>query len=300
VEKDGSAYFKVPTGLAVYFQALDENLMEIRRMRSHIEFQPGEVRGCVGCHETKHHAPKIGVNGSRLAFGREPSMPKPPPWGDVAILDYEKLVQPIMDRHCVECHGAKDPEKVLDLTDARGPHGFVQSYRSLFGIKKDMPTPLGEGYREAYTKMPNLEQDEGVLYESVKTSIYRPGGLLCLSNHMSGPEVTQPKQFGSHRSRLVLSLLNDEAHRKDVVLSSDEWETLVTWVDANAPYHSTYFRYFDSQGKMLPNAIRVRIELDPPFKSGEKTQRIAADRPTLRPREAAQAVVLLPGESLSP
>ena len=42
VEKDGSAYFKVPVGLPVYFQALDENRMEVRRMRSHIEFKPGE------------------------------------------------------------------------------------------------------------------------------------------------------------------------------------------------------------------------------------------------------------------
>jgi hypothetical protein len=184
-----------------------------------------------------------------------------------------------MDRHCVRCHGEKEPEKGLDLTAVRDPHGFVQSYRSLFGITKDMPTPLGEGYREAYPEMPNLEPEEGALYESVKTEIYRPGGLLCLSNHMSGPEVSQPKQFGSHQSQLVLSLLHDEAHRKDVALSRDEWETLVTWVDANAPYHSTYFQYFDSQGNRLPHAIRVRIELDSPFQSGEKTQRIAAARP---------------------
>ena len=119
-----------------------------------------------------------------------------------------------------------------------------------------------------------------VLYESVKASIYSPGGLLCLSNHMSGPEVTQPKQFGSHRSRLVLTLLNDQVHRKDVSLSKDEWETLVTWVDANAPYHSTYFQYFDSNGKMLSRPIRVQIELDPPFKAGEKTYRIVAQRPS--------------------
>ncbi|MHC4401698.1 MAG: HzsA-related protein, partial [Planctomycetota bacterium] len=296
VEEDGSAYFKVPTGLAVYFQALDENMMEIRRMRSHIEFKPGEFRGCVGCHESKHYVPKTAPNGSRLALGREPSTPRPPPWGDVAILDYEKLIQPIFDRHCVRCHGATDPKENPDLTDSHGPHGFVQSYRSLFGIDSDAPTPLGEGYREAFPDMPGLEKDEGALYESVKKRIYSPGGLLCLSSHMSGPEVTQPKQFGSHRSRLVLSLLNDEAHRQDVTLSSDEWETLVTWVDANAPYHSTYYQYFDSNGKVLPNAIRVRVELDPPFKAGEKTYRIVA----LRPREAAQAVLLPSGGPLSP
>jgi hypothetical protein len=277
VEEDGSAYFKVPAGLAVYFQALDENMMEIRRMRSHIEFKPGEFRGCVGCHETKQHVPRTGSTFGRLALGREPSTPKPPPWGDVAIIDYEKMIQPIFDRHCVQCHGAEDPDKGLDLTNSRDPHGFVQSYRSLFGITKDMPTPLGEGFREADSEMPNLEKDEGVLYETVKRSIYHPGGLLCLSNHMSGPEVTQPKQFGSHRSRLVLSLLHDEVHRKDVSFSGDEWETLVTWVDANAPYHSTYYQYFDSDGKVLPNARRVRVEFDPPFKAGQKTYRIVEE-----------------------
>ena len=174
VEKDGSAYFKVPTGLAVYFQALDENLMEIRRMRSHIEFKPGEVRSCVGCHETKQHVPKTGLSGARLALGREPSMPKPPPWGDVAILDYEKLIQPIFDRHCVRCHGEKDPAKGLDLTDARDPYGFVQSYRSLFGIKKDMPTPLGEGYREAYAEIPNLEPSGRRLVRSGQSGHLQP------------------------------------------------------------------------------------------------------------------------------
>ena len=55
VEEDGSAHFQVPTAdnASVYFQALDENFMELRRMRSSVSFQPGEVRGCSGCHETR-------------------------------------------------------------------------------------------------------------------------------------------------------------------------------------------------------------------------------------------------------
>jgi hypothetical protein len=287
VEADGSAYFKVPAGLAVYFQALDENMMEVRRMRSHVEFKPGESRGCVGCHETKHYVPKTVAGQSPLALRREPSIPKPPPWGDVAILDYEQMIQPIFDRHCVGCHGVTDPKAAPDLTDARDPHGFMQSYRSLFGIEKGEPTPLGEGYREAYPEMTNLEQDENALYEAVKKRIYSPDGLLCLSNHMSGPEVTQPKQFGSHRSRLVLTLLEDEVHKKDVSLSRGEWETLVTWVDANAPYASTYFQYFDSTGKQLPHAVRVRVVLDPPFQAGEKTYRIVP----VPPPDTAQAAI---------
>ncbi len=124
--------------------------------------------------------------------------------------------------------------------------------------------------------MPLLQPAESAQYESVRASIYNATGLLCLSNHMSGPEVTQPKQFGSHRSSLALTLLHDETHLQEVALSRDEWETLVTWIDANAPYHGTFFRYFDSYGKALPRAVRVRVELDPPFKPGEKSARIAA------------------------
>jgi hypothetical protein len=273
VEKDGSAYFKVPTGIGVYFQALDENMMEIRRMRTHVEFKPGESRGCVGCHETKSNVPR---SAPRLAFGRKPSQPAPPPWGDQAILDYETMIQPIMDRHCVRCHGEKEPKAKLDLTASRDPYGFVQSYRSLFGITRDQPTPLGSGYPEAFPDIPRRDKSESVAFKALQQRIYQPDGLLSLSSHVSGVEITQPRQFGSHRSRLILTLLRDKAHRKDVTLSKSEWETLVTWVDANAPYHSTYFQYFDTQGKLLPRPVRVRIELDPPFKSGEKTMRLVS------------------------
>ncbi|MBN2291356.1 MAG: discoidin domain-containing protein, partial [Pirellulales bacterium] len=78
VESDGSAHFRVPVDKPVYFQLLDENFMELRRMRSFISFQPGEVRGCVGCHESRAAAPppKTGL----LALQREPSIPQPPPW----------------------------------------------------------------------------------------------------------------------------------------------------------------------------------------------------------------------------
>jgi hypothetical protein len=279
VEKDGSACFKVPTGIGLYFQALDENLMEIRRMRTHVEFKPGEARGCVGCHETKSYVPRGGI---RLAFGREPSQPVPPPWGDRAILDYETMIQPIMERHCVGCHGAKEPKAGLDLTASHDPYGFMQSYRSLFGITRGQPTPLGDGYPEVFPDIPRRDKSEPVAFQALQQRIYQPDGLLSLSSHVSGTEITQPRQFGSHRSRLILTLLHGEAHRKDVTLRKSEWETLVTWVDANAPYHSTYFRYFDAQGKLLPRPVRVRIELDPPFKAGEKTMRVVGNGPAQR------------------
>jgi mono/diheme cytochrome c family protein len=113
VERDGSAKFVVPADTAVYFQALDENRMELRRMRSFISFQPGEVRGCVGCHETREEAGATPAVSTAMA--REPAVPVPPPWGDRPI-SFLRDVQPVFDKHCAGCHGGLKPAAGLDFS----------------------------------------------------------------------------------------------------------------------------------------------------------------------------------------
>ena len=278
VETDGSAYFKVPTGLAVYFQALDENLMEIRRMRSHVEFKPGELRGCVGCHETKEHVPRANF-GSRqtgtesgtlaaqaAAVGR---------CGTVGLRAADSAdLRPALRSVSQRDRSADGPRP-----HRRPRFLWLRAILSVFVWDQEgHADSVGRGIPRSIRGHAATRAGGRCTLRSGRRTIYTPGGLLCLSNHMSGPEVTQPKQFGSHRSRLVLTLLNDETHQKEVDMNTDEWETLVTWVDANAPYYSTYFQYFDAQGKALPTPMRVRVELDPPFKAGEKSCRIVADK----------------------
>jgi hypothetical protein len=113
VEADGSACFTVPADTPVYFQLLDEDHMELRRMRSFISFQPGEIRACMGCHETRAEAPP--ACDVPLALRREPRVPIPPPWGDRAI-SFLRDVQPVFDRHCVRCHGGLKPKGGLDFS----------------------------------------------------------------------------------------------------------------------------------------------------------------------------------------
>ncbi|MCR4413826.1 MAG: hypothetical protein NUV77_15510, partial [Thermoguttaceae bacterium] len=54
VHEDGSACFTVPARRNVFFQALDGDFMEVQRMRTFVNFQPGERRSCVGCHEHRN------------------------------------------------------------------------------------------------------------------------------------------------------------------------------------------------------------------------------------------------------
>ena len=225
VQGDGSAHFKVPADTAVYFQALDENHMELRRMRSHISFQPGEVRGCLGCHETKPITPDAQWQ-TPVAMSREPEIPRPPPWGSQRLLGYEWLIQPILDRHCVECHGADDPQGKVDLTATVTEGGFFQSFRTLFGQTGGSERGLP--------------------------------ALVSISNRFDGAAISRPKQFGSHKSRLIELLLEDGLHKQEVELDDDQWLALVTWIDANAPYYDKFYNRRPADGgeprrDVLPN-----------------------------------------------
>jgi hypothetical protein len=126
VEEDGSASFYAPAGKVLYFQALDEQLNEVQRMRSVVQLQPGERRGCIGCHEDRATVAPVRP---ALAVRREPRRIEPPSWGAVPFA-YEKVVQPVWDAHCVRCHDANH-ERKLDLTGTLGPDRVPASYRTL-------------------------------------------------------------------------------------------------------------------------------------------------------------------------
>jgi len=102
VEADGSAYFRVPTGAAIYFQALDEKGLALHTMRSSTYVHPGETLSCTGCHESKHRASKA-TGPEPLALGRAPSALTPDVSGSFP-LTFPRLVQPVLDRQCVPCH----------------------------------------------------------------------------------------------------------------------------------------------------------------------------------------------------
>jgi len=112
VEEDGSAHFRVPSGVPFFVQALDERGMAVQTMRSATYVQPGQKYSCVGCHEPRNTAPPNVVAAATL---REPSTITLGPTGSWP-LDFRELVQPVMEKHCVACHkpGADAPQ--LDLT----------------------------------------------------------------------------------------------------------------------------------------------------------------------------------------
>jgi len=128
VEEDGSANFYAPAGKVLYFQVLDADYNEIQRMRSVMQLQAGEKRGCIGCHESRMSAPLSG-GVVPMAMRLQPSTLQQPPWG-AGPFSYEKVVQPVWDAQCVRCHNAKD-EQQINLTGVPDADGIPVSYRTI-------------------------------------------------------------------------------------------------------------------------------------------------------------------------
>ena len=116
VHDDGSAFFTVPANKNIFFQALDENYMELQRMRTFLNLLPGENRSCIGCHEVRRKAPHLRPRRPQaMAHPVEALRPQP---GDIGprMVHYALDVQPTLDKHCVRCHSGKAPKGDLDLT----------------------------------------------------------------------------------------------------------------------------------------------------------------------------------------
>jgi cytochrome c553 len=144
VEADGSAYFRVPAGVIVFFQALDARGVAVQTMRGATHVQPGQTLSCIGCHERREEAPP-----SRMALAslREPSPLAAGPEGSWP-LRFDRLVQPVLDRQCVNCHHPKAADALaakIDLTMAKA-YGTLVAYG-----KPSANDQVMDAYRRGYS-----------------------------------------------------------------------------------------------------------------------------------------------------
>jgi hypothetical protein len=131
VEEDGSAFFEVPALRSVFFVALDENDMAVKRMQSFTSVQPGETLSCVGCHE--HRTETARADFHSLAALRKPAAKIEPIHDVPEVFDFPRDVQPVLNALCTDCHGYEKTPRGgpragrLILAGDRGPM-FSHSY----------------------------------------------------------------------------------------------------------------------------------------------------------------------------
>ncbi len=206
VEADGSAYFEVPSGRAIYLQALDADGRLVQSMRTFIQAAPGVTRSCVGCHEYKYSAPS---HTRPLAVRRPPRRLQDESWGS-GYVDYPGMVQPIFDEHCVKCHGGRNGFAAgLDLSGGWTEH-FSISYENLISRR--------ENQLVAYL-IAGIDSMNGTSFWSAQ--IFAPRG------HGSGAAPLAKRLVSGHKGRIK-------------ALSRSQRDLILAWIDTNGLYHGTW------------------------------------------------------------
>ncbi|MCX7824021.1 MAG: hypothetical protein N2689_00495, partial [Verrucomicrobiae bacterium] len=154
VEEDGSAHFLMPTGAAVYFQALDEKGLAIQTMRSDTYAHPGEKLTCIGCHESKSASASPYIQRQPLALRRPPSTLQPDVTGSFP-LTFPRLVQPVLDAKCVGCH-EQNRKKAPGLRGDRfvDKTGWSEAFSNLRKYSWGMSGGNGVALRERQYSIP--------------------------------------------------------------------------------------------------------------------------------------------------
>jgi hypothetical protein len=230
VEADGSAYFKIPSGKLVYFQALDQRGMAVQSMQSGTHLLAGQTVACAGCHDSPHKAPT--TLRAPLAIGRKASKLRPEADGSYPVL-YPRLVQPVLDRNCIPCH-KKNAKKAPDLSGAP-----ASIRRSGYGGGK--PTWSRSYIALACAGAP-LHEDTARKSFAFGFSGRSPGRT---------PTRTTPGKFGAHASQL-LKLIQGQPYQspstkkmkkhKAVKLSKSDFRRITLWLDCNSNFYGAYVK----------------------------------------------------------
>lgn len=221
VDEDGSAKFFVPADKNIYFQLLDENLMMVQTERTYINYKPGEMRSCIGCHENSSLAPTRRA-ALPSAHKRAPSVAVAQPNWDSPerVFDYEAQVQPILDKYCVSCHSGNP--------SAPRPKRFKQWGEGKFYTPRGKGEPLD--LRGEHTEFYSASYED--LFEYVRW----PN-----ENEVTAAgEYAESYQFGAHRSGLIERIIKGCPGQKEF-MSRNEFATIVDWLDTGANYHPSYW-----------------------------------------------------------
>jgi hypothetical protein len=234
VEKDGSVCFELPAGKGVYFQLLDKDYRAVQTMRSFTGVMPGEVRGCVGCHEMQNRTPIQGVAGGGIALRKRAAKLTPPAWGRETI-GYDRFVQPILDKNCGGCHQGDKNAKAKQALDMTWRHSNMR-WRSRSGSRPKDASP----FPEPYLTLIGGAQGWGRANAKDADGIPTPPLSGCFvvegygATDPAGLATLKPKVCFTWKSKLYDNATSGTHHK--VKIDEASRRRLVAWIDANGPY----------------------------------------------------------------
>lgn len=209
VAPDGSVAFEAPANVPMQFQLLDENGMAVMTMRSLVYLQPGERATCVGCHGPRNNTKPPEIPPSLKIHAIKPPVGPQYPGG----FSFVRTVQPVLDRHCIQCHGLDKTEGGINLT--------------------------GEFHRQDQPPRGRPLSWASAAYQSLLNA----PGLVKVAQRNQETAYSTPKDYFSHAGRLAQFLLAghpDKNGQKLVQLDRASFQRIVDWLDVNAQFFGDY------------------------------------------------------------
>ena len=326
VEEDGSCYFDCPSREPVYFQMLDDQGRMVQNMRSWTMVLPGETFSCIGCHEDKSRS-YIGRNPVTIAMKKPPQKIKPffAP-GDEPVQEMERFlsdsekraaqylgtnapqamdvprgfsytreIQPIWDKHCIQCHaGGKNPEKKdvpLSLMGDYRPvtnqeiYGRTKWRMTFRGYEASTKGHPGRAFSESYinltdfgynAKIPDETMGEKGLvridrpylayFDGKWENIPNPNVLGYCADEYAGKGIINwlhvcstgdmiPPYTYGSTSSPLMNYL--EPSHYGVQLSPEEKKRVACWIDLNVPFAGSWMElnYWDKLNHATHSAL---------------------------------------------
>jgi hypothetical protein len=244
VEEDGSAHFQVPANLPLYFLPLDVEGRAVQRMRTFTHFMPGERQSCIGCHSDRNYLSAVSTRPS-IAATRPAQKLEEPEWGSGDGFSFARVVQPVLNRHCVSCHdGNTEPDLSGDRTDY-----FNVAYENL--ARRGTQAEHGGDARGGMAKFGRNPYTSWI-----------PTFNGCESNILE----IAPKTWGSPVSPLADLVINghpDAKGAKRIDLTDHERQRILMWIDLNVPYYGTsQSRQADLRGcrQIIPENLNALLD----------------------------------------
>lgn len=260
--EDGSVSFKVPAYTPFSIQPLDAEGKAVQLMRSWITAQPGEPVSCVGCHEKQNSTSP--TNPRTMAAQSKP-VEIAPFYGPARGFSFNREVQPVLDRYCVDCHQAEPQSEKL---------------AEIFGSD---PIPELPDFRTGPAK-PLLDNGNYINQASrFSPSYYQLRRFVRTPTKESQMATLNPYEFHADMTQLMQILQNGHY---GVELDQESWDRLITWIDLNAPFHGNWNDVRGGEApELVQNQWRRRTELRRLYAS---TAASFEDDPTAAPTATAE------------
>ncbi len=178
---------------------------------------------------------------------------------------YAREVQPVIDRHCVNCHNP-------DWAAANG--------KLLCDLRGDLPL----------TNWSSVTPGNGGAHAGRFSVGYNELQRWVRRNGIEGDyHVLTPMEFHADTTDLVQLLR--QGHY-GVHLEAESWDRLITWIDLNCPYHGTWGEQIDNPGKQRErrrDLLKLYANVDDDPEAVSPKSEVRSPKETRRPKAENQS-----------